>query len=78
MKTSKEALRLSRLHPSVIYCAAGMHPHDARSFNEESWDELRQIASAPECVAIGECGLDYNRNFSDPVDQKEVFNKQVK
>ena len=31
----------------------------------------------PECVAIGECGLDYNRDFS-PVDiQKEVFEKQV-
>lgn len=30
-----------------------------------------------ECVAIGECGLDYYRNFSEPVIQKEVFEKQI-
>lgn len=31
----------------------------------------------PECVAVGECGLDYNRNFSDPEDQKDVFERHV-
>lgn len=35
------------------------------------------MAGNPECVAIGECGLDYNRNFSEPEEQRIVFRKQV-
>lgn len=57
--------------------SAGIHPHDAKSWMEGYLEELREMARSPECVAVGECGLDYNRDFS-PVDiQKEVFEKQV-
>lgn len=55
----------------------GIHPHDAKSYDDESWEELCRIVGNPECVAVGECGLDYNRNFSDPEDQKAVFEKHV-
>lgn len=55
----------------------GIHPHDAKSYDDESWEELSRIVENPECVAVGECGLDYNRNFSDPEDQKAVFEKHV-
>lgn len=55
----------------------GIHPHDAKSYTDESWEELRRLAENPECVAIGECGLDYNRNFSEPEDQRMVFKKHV-
>ncbi|XP_056645947.1 3'-5' ssDNA/RNA exonuclease TatD isoform X2 [Diorhabda sublineata] len=77
VKASKEALRLTRIYPDTLYSTAGIHPHDAKSYTDESWDELRHIANNTECVAIGECGLDYNRNFSDPEDQKLVFRKHV-
>lgn len=94
VKTSKEALRLTRIYPGALYSTAGMflysksfvkinqtflgiHPHDAKSYTDESWEELIAIADNPECVAIGECGLDYNRNFSEPEEQKQVFRKQV-
>ncbi|XP_022911823.1 3'-5' ssDNA/RNA exonuclease TatD [Onthophagus taurus] len=77
VKTSKEALRLTRIYPGVLYSTAGIHPHDAKSYTEESWEELVSIADNPECVAIGECGLDYNRNFSEPDEQKFVFRKQI-
>lgn len=40
-------------------------------------EELREMATSPECVAVGECGLDYNRDFSPVEIQKEVFEKQV-
>lgn len=77
LRTSREALRLTRIYPGTLYSTAGIHPHDAKSWTDGYLDELREIALSPECVAIGECGLDYNRDFS-PVDiQKEVFETQV-
>ncbi|RWS24217.1 Deoxyribonuclease tatD-like protein [Leptotrombidium deliense] len=74
---SKEALRLTRLYPGSLYCTAGIHPHDAKSWNDESYDALKEIAENAECVAIGECGLDFNRNFSPVESQLEAFEKQV-
>lgn len=41
------------------------------------WTELQQIASAPECVAVGECGLNYSKDFSEPHVQRAVFKRQV-
>lgn len=77
VKASKEALRLTRIYPNTLYSTAGIHPHDAKSYTDESWEELRRLAENPECVAIGECGLDYNRNFSEPEDQRMVFRKHI-
>lgn len=78
IRTSKEALRLTRIYPGTLYSTAGVHPHDAKSWEDpETLKELETIASNPECVAIGECGLDYSRDFSEPATQKLVFDKQV-
>ena len=62
----------------------GIHPHDAKSWDEEDSSDpsqtlsaLTELASSIECVAIGECGLDFNRNFSPPATQLEVFEKQI-
>jgi len=77
MQTTKEALRLTRLYPSALYCTAGIHPHDAKSWDETTYQDLREVAKCQECVAVGECGLDFNRNFSPPDVQVEVFEKQV-
>lgn len=77
MHSTKEALRLTRLYPNILYSTAGIHPHDAKSWEEDTYRELELIASAGECVAVGECGLDFNRNFSPPDVQISVFEKQV-
>ena len=78
IRSSKEALRLTRIYPGTLYSTAGIHPHDAKSWEEpETLQELETIAGNPECVAIGECGLDYNRDFSEPETQRSVFHKQV-
>lgn len=58
-------------------CISGIHPHDATSWDESSAEEIEELCANPECVALGECGLDFNRNFSPPEIQLEVFEKQV-
>ena len=45
-----------------LYSTAGIHPHHAKDFKDVS--ELKGIASHPRVVAIGECGLDFNRNYN--------------
>jgi len=77
LHSTKEALRLTRLYPNVLYSTAGIHPHDAKSWEEDTYRELEAAASSGECVAVGECGLDFNRNFSPPDIQIAVFEKQV-
>ena len=47
-----------------VLCTAGIHPHDALTFNAESTAELRALLGDPLCVAVGECGLDYDREFT--------------
>lgn len=74
---SKEALRLTHLYPDYLYCTIGVHPHEAKLWNEDSYSSLKDLASKPECVAIGECGLDYNRDFSPQDLQRTAFEAQV-
>jgi TatD DNase family protein len=79
VKSSKEALRLTRIYPGIIYSTAGIHPHDSKNVVEDMscWPEFETIAKQPECCAIGPAGLDYNRDISDPETQKEIFKKQI-
>jgi len=77
LHSTKEALRLTRLYPNTLYSTAGIHPHDAKSWEDDTYRELEAVARAGECVAVGECGLDFNRNFSPPDVQISVFEKQV-
>jgi len=60
-----------------LYSTAGVHPHNAKDCNEKTIDNLRKIAQSPFVVAIGECGLDYNRDFSPRNKQKKWFEKQI-
>ncbi|KIZ05800.1 hypothetical protein MNEG_2154 [Monoraphidium neglectum] len=63
--------------PVPLFFTAGVHPHNAKECDASTLDELRRLARHPKCVAIGECGLDFNRNFSPPDVQVEWFEKQV-
>ncbi|MBO1520171.1 3'-5' ssDNA/RNA exonuclease TatD [Oceanisphaera pacifica] len=63
--------------PGFCYATAGVHPHDAKTFNEQSMAELRKLAQRPEVVAIGECGLDFNRDFSPRPQQEAAFEAQL-
>ena len=55
-----------------------MHPHDAKDWTPSTESAIRSLAQSAQCVAVGECGLDYNRNFSPQDVQRDVFAKQVR
>lgn len=73
---SKKALALCDQYPS-LYCTAGVHPHDADNVAEDYISALSTLANAAPVKAIGECGLDFNRNFSTPANQQKVFAEQL-
>lgn len=78
---SKKALALCKLYqqqfPKTLYATAGVHPHDADNVSLNYLSDLRQLADDPLIKAIGECGLDFNRNFSAPDQQLKVFKQQI-
>jgi TatD DNase family protein len=66
-----------REHP-LLYATAGLHPHHASEYSTEHEALFRDLAGHPEVVALGECGLDYNRNYSPHPDQRRAFAAQLK
>jgi TatD DNase family protein len=75
--STRQAIELARQHPAVLFATAGVHPHHATELSEELLTELAEHARAPEVVAIGECGLDYFRNFSPHEAQRSAFHRQL-
>jgi|TARA_R110000751_G_scaffold44280_5_gene101438 TatD DNase family protein len=77
LEESQQAIKLCQQHPDYLYSTVGIHPHDADNAALNFQDKLGVLA-ANSCVkAIGECGLDFNRNFSTAANQKNVFTQQV-
>ena len=77
LASTRAAIELVRAAPGRFRATAGIHPHHAREFHEADVPELRELMSAPEVGAAGECGLDYFRNFSPHADQERVFRRQL-
>lgn len=73
---SQQAQQLARRYENC-WSTAGVHPHDASHWQPDTADALRALARMPEVVAIGECGLDFNRNYSTPQDQERAFSAQL-
>ncbi len=76
-KASREALAMAKKHPGLLSCTVGVHPHDAKNWQAKTASQLAQWAANPEVVAIGECGLDYNRMFSTEAQQLACFEAQL-
>jgi TatD DNase family protein len=74
---SQAALALAASHPNVLYATAGVHPHHARDCDSLTIPTLRELAKDSRVVAIGECGLDFNRNYSPHPDQEKWFIAQI-
>jgi TatD DNase family protein len=77
LSESQKALQLSAQYPDYLYSTAGVHPHDADNVSDTYLAEIRILAENKTVKAIGECGLDFNRNFSAPKQQEKVFSEQI-
>lgn len=73
---SQQAQQLTQRY-THCWSTAGVHPHDSSSWTEETARAIRALAAMPGVVAIGECGLDFNRNFSTPQEQERAFSAQL-
>jgi TatD DNase family protein len=75
--SSNQAAALAAAHPALLSSTAGIHPHHAQKFDGSLREELSGLLRRPEVVAVGECGLDYYRNFSQPDAQRAAFIAQL-
>jgi len=76
-ESNEKAARLAQDHPGVLWSTAGVHPHHASDYTTESDGLIRRLAAEGRIVAIGECGLDYFRNFSPRDAQLAAFQAQL-
>ncbi|MDT7526494.1 MULTISPECIES: TatD family hydrolase [Pseudidiomarina] len=74
---SEQALALCERFPQQLVACVGIHPHDAAASQPTDLARLRELAQHPAVVAIGECGLDFNRNYSPAAIQQQVFTAQL-
>lgn len=63
VKASQIACEYASNYPGTLYSTSGVHPHDAKTCDDHTLLELEKIAKNDCVIAIGECGLDYNRIF---------------
>ena len=74
---SRDALALAESRPGSFYATAGVHPHHASEYTDSVHQTLAGLARNDAVVAVGECGLDYFRNFSPPEAQRDAFARQL-
>lgn len=84
---AKKACQLSLSHP-MLYASVGVHPHEAKDWDEGSYDRLKQLVQETNAKAlargrdkavraIGEIGLDFHYDFSPRPVQHRVFWDQL-
>lgn len=76
LASSRRANKLAQSH-DFMYCAAGVHPHSAKEFNEHQREEIYTLLSQPKTLALGEIGLDYHYDLSERTVQKSCFAAQL-
>lgn len=75
-ESGERAVAVARRHPAVR-ASVGLHPHDAKEFDEARLATMMDLARAPEVLAVGEMGLDYHYDFSPREAQHHAFRAQL-
>jgi len=74
--SSKASIALSEKY-SFFYASVGVHPHEVSKMTENDINTLRELATHPRVVAIGEIGLDFYYDLSPRDTQRYWFNRQL-
>lgn len=80
LEVSAQALELCQQLDApgqCLFSTAGVHPHHASEWNAGSEPELRALLGQPRVKAVGECGLDFNRDFSPRPQQESALEAQL-
>lgn len=73
---NRGAVELAEEHDD-IFAVVGLHPHDAKDFTKEVFDQIKIWAAHRKVVGIGEIGLDYHYDYSPVEVQRDVFRQQL-
>jgi len=76
-QSNADAAALAAAHPGHLYATAGVHPHHASDYDAATDAQIRTLSQEAGVVAVGECGLDYFRNFSPRDAQIDAFRAQL-
>ena len=77
LASSRAAAQIGAAHPAALWSTAGVHPHHAHALQAGWREELHALLGLPGVVAVGECGLDYFRDFSPRPAQRAAFAAQL-
>ena len=75
---SAEAIKLCQQHPDRLVSTCGIHPHHADEWSDSSFARLSKLATSSCVRAIGETGLDFNRNYASVQNQEHAFSEQLR
>ena len=76
LESSMKAVNHSEKYP-WCYAVIGCHPHDSSGFDDIQLEMIKGLAKKKKVKAIGEIGLDFYRNISEPDIQEHWFRKQI-
>ena len=77
LESTQHAIDLTRSAPTQFRATAGVHPHHSRELDASALATLARLAEDPCVAAVGECGLDYFRDFSPRDLQRRAFAAQL-
>ena len=78
LSSAHKAAEYSQNNPQLFKSTAGLHPHAASHWTTELATEIQTLLKHDEVIAVGECGLDFNRDFSPREKQRVVFEEHLK
>lgn len=77
IKNSIDSAAFASKYNNKVYSTAGIHPHESKSMDNQSIEKLKFLLNQDHVIAIGECGLDFDRDFSPRNIQEICFEKQL-